>query len=443
MSPFLEGDAGLSTCDAIIVGIPHRSDPTYQQALLQLGSVAAAAAAVGVVACLPSLDRDLMRDAIGAGAYDYFVESASMDEVRTLLRRAAELHKLKSELKRLSEPAQAAVFASVLTRDAKMVAVCQLAARVASSSASVLLTGDTGTGKELLAQAIHQVSSRAAYPFVAVSCSALPESLIEAELFGHERGAFTGATQARRGRFEAAENGTLFLDEIGELSSAMQVKLLRVLQEGTFERLGSNQARRTDARVLCATNRDLKAMVSQGLFRADLYYRLNTISIRVPPLRERPADIGMLAEVFAQSYAKREQRPVRRVGNRAMAVLTSHAWPGNVRELQHVIHRAVLVCDSAEIGPDHLPPELCGWRDEAEYESFEFEVRNFKRGLIQRVLEKHGNNKVASARALKISRASLHRLISELQIQLPGQERHQREDSISSMDEDMVATSTL
>jgi DNA-binding NtrC family response regulator len=294
--------------------------------------------------------------------------------------------------------------------------VFQLAQRVAQTDATVLVTGESGTGKELVARAIHQASPRAKEPFVAVACSSLPETLIESELFGHEKGAFTGANAVRQGRFEAAGQGTIFLDEIGELSPAMQVKLLRVLQERTFERLGSNKPVAMEARVICATNRNLKQLVEQGSFRLDLYYRLNTVELELPPLRERRDDITLLAHAFLQSFAERHQKPARRISPAALCALQEYDWPGNVRELQNVLERAVVISDGPDIRINHLPSQFAGWEEETEPASFEEEVRNFKRRLIQRTLQEYGNNKLQAARSLKIARSSLHRLIDELDI---------------------------
>jgi DNA-binding NtrC family response regulator len=375
------------------------------------------AAAIPVIAFLGDPDRDMIREVIATGAYDYFVESASMPELRIVLRRAAQLHELSVELKRVEASTERIGFGNVLAADAKMLELTALARRFAQSDASIMITGETGTGKELLAAAIHDASPRKRYPFVAVACSALPETLIEAELFGHERGAFTGASQSRAGRFEAAGRGTIFLDEVGELSPSLQVKLLRVLQQCTFERLGSNRSIAMEARVICATNRNLKLLVRAGTFRADLYYRLNTIELTVPPLRERPDDIAPLAHTFLQRYAEAQSRPARRFGAATLSAMKCYTWPGNARELEHVVERAVVMCEGPEIRPEHLPAEVCSIAAEGiECNSFEYEVRRFKRRLLQQTLLQNENNKVRAARALNISRSSLHRLILELGI---------------------------
>jgi DNA-binding NtrC family response regulator len=351
------------------------------------------------------------------GAYDCFVETSSMEELRVVLRRAIEFHLLKQEVEKLRSSQQInGSFHPIIACGPKMRAILEFSSKVATTDATVLLTGETGTGKEILARAIHDGSARSAAPFVPVCCTSLPETLIEAELFGHEKGAFTGAFAARQGRFEAAGKGTIFLDEIGDLPPELQVKLLRVLQERSFERLGSNQSRPMEARIICATNRDLRSMVKQGLFRADLYYRLNTVEIHLPPLRERREDISALAHTFLHFYAQKLARPVQRMSLMVIVALEEYGWSGNIRELQHVIERGVVICDGPELGIEHLPPDFCELIQETNTNSFEDEVKNFKRRLVIRALIENQNNKVQAARFLKIARSSMHRLIEELNI---------------------------
>lgn len=409
-----------SDCNVLIVGLPAPGAPEFAAALASLQRAALNPAEIPLIAFLKAPDREVMRDVVSAGAYDYFVETGSMDELRIVLRRAAQFHELNREAARLRASAQKAVFSSIVTCDPKMISICRLASRVSDNDSSILITGETGTGKELLAHAIHQEGPRARQPFVAVACSSLPETLIEAELFGHEKGAFTGAISARRGRFEAAESGTIFLDEIGELSPNLQVKLLRVLQERTFERLGSNHPKPMLARVICATNADLQELVKAGKFRLDLYYRLNTIEIPLPPLRDRRDDIVLLAHNFLHASAERHHRPSRRIAPPALAALQEYDWPGNIRELQNVVERAVVLSDSREIHIEHLPERFWAWQQDCSGITFDDEVRKFKRRLIQRTLLEFGNNKLQAARSLKIARSSLHRLLSELEIPEPG-----------------------
>jgi DNA-binding NtrC family response regulator len=408
----------LTASDVIIIGLSAPDQSDYGQRLAYLQKIARNPAGVPVVVFLSCHERQTALAALMAGAYDHWLESGSLDELRVILRRAAQFHEMNCELQRLRYSGlELSDFVSIVGADQKMRTIFSFASKVASTDATVLITGETGTGKELLARAIHQASPRVREPFVAVACSSLPETLIEAELFGHEKGAFTGANTARRGRFEAAERGTIFLDEIGELSPGLQVKLLRVLQERTFERLGSNQVRQMEARIVCATNRNLLELVRTAGFRADLYYRLNTIELGLPPLRERRDDIAVLAHSFLQSYSEKHKRPVRRINGAALASLQEHDWPGNVRELQNVIERAVVICDGPEITVEHLPSQFASWEVRTTNDcSFEEEVRSFKRRLIQRALSDTNNNKLQAARTLKIARSSLHRLIDELEI---------------------------
>ena len=407
-------------CDVLIIGLPASDLPRFEERLELLKKLVLNQAGIPVIAFLATQDRQAIRDAIGAGAYDYFVESSPLEELRIVLRRAVQLHELNQELERLRALALPATDSGwVVGTDSVMTEILQFASKIAASDATVLITGETGTGKELLAQLIHSASPRARFPFVPVACSSLPETLIETELFGHERGAFTGAVSMRRGRFEAADRGTLFLDEVGDLPPGLQIKLLRVLQERTFERVGSNQSRPMQARVICATNRNIPLLVTSGAFRADLYYRLNTIEIELPPLRTRRDDIVVLAYSFLQTYAERHNRPARRIGPAVITAFRHYPWPGNVRELQHVIERAVVICDGPEVRLEHMPRALFHWTQEEKDSSLENEVRSFKRQLIRKSLQQSGNNKAQAARTLHISRSSLHRLIDELQIPSP------------------------
>ena len=419
----------LANCDVLIVSISRTDSPQLGQQIAMLEKAALNTEGIPVIAFLCEPDRELMKKAITSGAYSCFVQTESLEELRIVLRRAAQFNSLVREAERLRKSVE--LFPDVgyfFGSDPKMVEVLQFATKVAATDASILITGETGTGKELLARAIHMGSSRAQQPFVAVACSSLPESLIEAELFGHERGAFTGAVAMRRGRFEVVERGTLFLDEIGELSPTLQVKLLRVLQERKFERLGSNQSRTMEARIVCATNCDLRKLAISGAFRPDLFYRLHTIHIEMPTLRDRREDIVLLAHHLLREASTRYNRPARRFYPAVLCALKRYPWPGNVRELHHAIEHATIVCEGPDLLLHHLPPEIIQWRgsEELDDSSFDFEVRNFKRQLIERKLEQHHQNKVRAARCLKISRSSLHRLIEELGVGSPAAEHVNR-----------------
>ena len=293
----------------------------------------------------------------------------------------------------------------IIGNSSRMQEVFDMVHRVADSNATVLLRGESGTGKTLVAKALHHNSSRAAGPFVVVNCSALPETLLESELFGHEKGAFTGAVESKKGRFELAEGGTLFLDEIGEISPAVQVKLLNVIQERTFQRLGSTKTIKTDIRLVAATNRDLEKAVKEMVFREDLYYRLNVFPVYLPPLRERRTDILLLAEYFLEKYAQENGKEIKRISTPAIDLLIQYHWPGNVRELQNCMERAVLICDGPAIQSIHLPPSLQS-ADSVHTSkplSLTTAVENFERELIIDALKKNNGNQTRAAKSLDTS----------------------------------------
>ena len=297
--------------------------------------------------------------AMRAGATDYVTKPLNMDELIIVLDRALERRRLKRETGQLRQRlAQRDRIESIIGTSPPMLRAFETIMQVAPSRASVLIVGESGTGKELVAAALHQHSNRASRPFVKLHCAALAETLLESELFGHERGAFTGAVNRRDGRFKQADGGTLFLDEIGEISPAIQVKLLRFLQEREFEPVGGNQTIRVDVRVVTATNRDLAKEVEAGRFREDLFYRLNVMTIETPPLRVRPSDIPLLALRFLQKFAAENGKSVDRISDDAMAQLIQYHWPGNVRELENAIERAVVVCRGDEIRPGDLAPQI-------------------------------------------------------------------------------------
>jgi DNA-binding NtrC family response regulator len=296
-----------------------------------------------------------MRD----GAADYLTKPLNTEELLLVVERANERRRLRREAEQLrSQLSERYRFENIIGTSPEMQQVFKSVAQVAPSRATVLLTGESGTGKELVAAAIHHRSPRASGSFVRLHCAALAETLLESELFGHERGSYTGADRRREGRFEQADAGTLFLDEIGDIPASTQVKLLRVLQEREFERVGGNQTLRVDVRVIAATNRDLKRMVDEGRFREDLYYRLNVINVHLPPLRKRTSDIAALAMHFLRRYADENGKSVTRVGDEALGQLAGYGWPGNVRELENVIERAVVLAEGDTIEARHLPPEL-------------------------------------------------------------------------------------
>ncbi len=358
------------------------------------------------------------------GAYDSVTNPPNMIELRLILRRAYKFHVAQKELERLRASARSnGRLHELLGTSPAMQELFALAQKIAPCDVNVLIMGETGTGKELLARAVHQMSARNARPLVAFSCANLPETLIEDELFGHEKGAFTGAWAMRRGRLETADNGTLFLDEIGDLSLGLQPKLLRVLQERSFERLGSNTTINVNIRLICATNRNLAEMTQQGKFREDLYYRLNVVQLHLPSLRERQDDIPLLAQHFLLTSAQQFNKKAKRFSHSAVHALEEYSWPGNVRELENAIQRAVVLSEGQTVDIWQLPTAIRSGGDGPQLSrSYEEEVRQFKRRLVLRTLHECGWRKAESARTLGVARGYLHRLINQLGIQQPEEE---------------------
>jgi DNA-binding NtrC family response regulator len=298
-------------------------------------------------------------EAVKKGAENYLTKPLDPEALAAVVERAMEKARLLQETRKLRDRLRERnAFGHIVSSDPKMQAVLELVSQVGPSKASVLITGESGTGKELIAEAIHLASPRARQPFVRLHCAALAESLLESELFGHERGAFTGAVARREGRFRQADGGSLFLDEIGEIPMGTQVKLLRFLQEKTFERVGGNETLKVDVRVIAATNRILQDEIRKGTFREDLFYRLNVVTIELPPLRDRKGDIGALASFFLRRYAQENGKTIDSISGDALVRLSAHSWPGNVRELENVIERAVVLCEGPQIETRHLPPGL-------------------------------------------------------------------------------------
>ncbi len=369
---------------------------------------------IPIVALTGDGRRSTTLELLQCGVDDYIAKPLALPELRIVIRRAYE----HASLKREAEAARVALDATrgcdrLIGSSGKSQVVYDLIRRVANLNAFVLITGESGTGKELVARAIHNLSHRAKMPFVAVSCGAIPETLIEAELFGHEKGAFTGTTGARQGYLEQAGEGTILLDEIGELSLQTQVKLLRVLQQKEFSRLGSSQLIPLKGRILFATHRDLGSMVEEGTFRSDLYFRVNVMRIDVPPLRERTEDIPALAQHFLRQYAAEYEKPVRDILPSAMMQLVDFGWPGNIRELENVVQGAVILAEGESIGPDDLPSALrtAAWAPVPVDDSFEHQIKVYRLHLVNQALQSCRGNKTVAARSLNISRAYLHRLL--------------------------------
>lgn len=354
-----------------------------------------------------SIDHAVL--AVQAGASDYMTKPFDLDELKARVLRALKLSKLTQEVHYLRSALEQRHGRTLVGDSTAMQTVMRMVQQVAPTSAPVLITGETGTGKELIARAIHSLSPRRDQPMVALNCGALPENLLESELFGYERGAFTGAATRKPGRLELADGGTLFLDEIGDMPLTMQVKLLRVLQEHEFERVGGTQTIKVDFRVVVATHRNLKDLIGKALFREDLYYRLSVIPIELPALRERTADIPSLVQHFVRKFSMHEEPPA--VTDRAMAALKRYSWPGNIRELENVVERAVILAAPRQIDLEHLPQDIVG-AQQVITEHFilpEYGVNldEVEKSLIRQALERTGGNQTKAANVLGISRPTL------------------------------------
>lgn len=358
-------------------------------------------------------------EAVRRGAYGFFEKPFDPGELLHIVNQASRMRQLEAENRRLrDELSRPPGFAHLTGTSQALERVLKQARSVAATSATVLLSGENGTGKEMLARAIHQESPRASGPFVAVSCAALPEALIESELFGHEKGAFTSATQTHKGRFELANGGTLFLDEIGDLSAAVQVKLLRVLQEREFERVGGTKTMPVDIRLIAASNRDLEKEVAQGRFRQDLFFRLNVVPLVLPPLRERPDDIPILAAHFAAKSAQKYGQPTPELDPPLVEVLLDYNWPGNVRELENLIERLVVLSNTSTLGLEFVPEKMMRTLPgtaPGDESTLGGAVEALTRRMIASALQSEGS-KVAAAKKLGISRSYLHRLINEFDL---------------------------
>ncbi|HID10821.1 MAG TPA: sigma-54-dependent Fis family transcriptional regulator [Candidatus Latescibacteria bacterium] len=351
-------------------------------------------------------------EAMRMGAYDYLTKPFSVDEVELVVSRALERRKLILENIRLRQELEKVQgLRTLIGQSPAMRKVLEMVEMVAPTRATVLIQGESGTGKELIADAIHRLSPRKDGPFVKVNCAALPEGLVESELFGHEKGAFTHAVKRFRGRFELADGGTLLLDEIGEVSPSVQVKLLRVLQEGIFERVGGEESLQVDVRVIATTNKDLWKAVQEGKFREDLYYRLQVVPIYIPPLRERKEDIPLLVQHFLRKYGRQEGKEKLAVSERALEMLTSYDWPGNVRELENAIERAVILTKGKVLKPEHFL--IGGIRREKEPDEGPVTLEEMERRLILRTLREEGGHRTRTAQRLGISVRTLRNKLNQ------------------------------
>jgi len=364
---------------------------------------------------------ELAVESMKRGAFDFLTKPINLDHLDILLKRALRSRDVEAENRSLHEQLNAKFgLENIIGQSAAMQEVFDTIRQVADSRATVLIEGESGTGKELVAHAIHRLSNRAKGPYVAVHCAALSPTLLESELFGHEKGAFTGATERRRGRFELADGGSLFLDEIGEIDAAIQVKILRVLEERNFERVGGQETIETDTRLIAATNRNLRSMVEQGKFREDLFYRLFVVVLRIPPLRERPEDIPLLIQHFLTQSAKENNRTIEAITPDALHVLHAYPWPGNVRELRNAVERMVVMTRNPRITLRDVPAEI---RENKSLLAVTpvaptagappLSIDEAEKNLINKALKTTGGNRTLAAKQLGISRRTLHRKLNE------------------------------
>jgi two-component system response regulator AtoC len=408
-----DGRAGLDVLRArqvdvvlLDVRMPGEPGPAVLPRMLELGE----SLAVILMTAVPQVRTAV--EAIKAGAYDYVIKPFEVDEILALVRQAAQQRSLEREVRWLrAELLRTQGFDALVGRHPRMIRLYELIAQVAPTPVTVLITGESGTGKELVARAIHRKSARHGQPFVAVNLAAIPETLIESELFGHEKGAFTGAHSRKPGKFELAHGGTLFLDEVASLRLDLQPKLLRALQQREIERLGGQRPVAVDVRVIAATNVDLRQATQARAFREDLFYRLNVVPLVVPPLRERKDDLPALAEHFARKYAREFKKDVRGISRGALIALQRYDWPGNVRELENIMERSVALATRAVIGLEDLPLEVAMREAAGTEESGPLSLREarerFEQAYVVRALEREGWNQSRAARALGVHRNTL------------------------------------
>lgn len=409
-----DGEEGLAlfrsgSPDIVLMDIrmPGRSGIEVMRDMLELRPGAA------VILMTAYADLDTAVQAIKNGVFDFVIKPFDLAEIGLLVNRAYQMREMRREIVTLQlELSESYRLPRITTRDPAMQALCDAVVRIAASNATVVIYGESGVGKELLATSLHYNSPRAQRPFVKVNCGAIPEGLLESEFFGHEKGAFTGAVARRTGRFEHADGGTLFLDEIGELPLSLQVKLLRVIQDRQFERVGGDKTQSVDVRLVVATNRNLEEMVAAGTFRSDLYYRLNVVNLAVPPLRARPTDIPLLAATFLRKFTAEHAREIDGFDDHALAIMQRYSWPGNVRELSNAVERAVVMSTGNTLFAEDLPQAIVqacrqnGGEDEAPKLLKEL-VRGFELRVITGALERNQGNRSRTASELGISRRAL------------------------------------
>lgn len=374
-----------------------------------------------IITAFSSVDSAV--EAMKKGAFDYITKPIDVDELRLTISRALNFQTLTEENQILKDRLDKQLgFGNIIGKSPAMQSMFETLSMVSPTDATVLITGESGTGKELIAHALHHNSQRSTGPFIKLNCAALHENLLESELFGHEAGSFTGADARRKGRFELADSGTLFLDEIGDMSLATQSKILRVLQESEFERVGGGETIQVDVRLLAATHKDLELMVSEGTFRQDLFFRLSVVPIHLPALRDRSIDIPELTTFFLKRYAKKNRKDIKGIHPEALNLLIQYNWPGNIRELENTIERAVILCIGEQITPHELPPqffteEILAGSTSRAVSSDEFTLRDMEREVIRVTLSKTGHNKSLTAKKLGIARQTLLNKIKEYKLE--------------------------
>lgn len=398
------------------LGLPP-DETGYAEGFAALSEILSQNVCAKVIVVTGNEDRAHALTAIRRGAYDYLKKPIDLEVLKIVLQRALYLAEVERDNRVLQERVAAQSFHEILGTSPPMQQVFKTIRRVAGSDIPVLVTGESGTGKELVARAIHEESARKRGPFVTINCGAIPETLLESELFGHEKGAFTGAHVQRKGRVEMAQGGTLFLDEIGELSPTLQVKLLRFLQAQVIERIGGREEIPVDVRIVAATNIDLQTAMKEGRFREDLFYRLNVISIQMPPLRERGQDIRLLAKALLHRFASQHGKRIVGFTAQALAALEAYAWPGNIRELENRINRAVVMAESTRILPEDL--QLNGTVPSPSGPTLKETRSVAERELVERTLAKHSGNITKTAKELGVSRPTIHQLISKYHLSNP------------------------
>ena len=391
---------------------PHPNNPT--EGLATLSDLLALDRLVKVVIASGQGEKENALQAIGAGAYDFFCKPVDMEELKLLLRRCSNVAQLEREYSEMQQLIGGDSFEGMVGNSARMRPIFESIRKVSTTDAPVLILGESGTGKEMVARAIHQRSNRKNGPFIAINCSAIPETLLESELFGHEKGAFTGAHVQRKGRIEMSEGGTLFLDEIGEIPLPLQVKLLRFLQEQTIERVGGRQEIQIHSRVVAATNADLKKGMATGKFREDLFYRLAVVQFTLPPLREREGDVRLLAQFFLKWFAKETHKPNLTFDPDAIRAMNKHDWPGNVRELENCVRRAVIMAEGKRVTAKDLELDSSGLG--VNVVTLKDARETIERQMVEKALKKHGGKIAPAAVELGLSRPTLYELMEKLGI---------------------------